>query len=94
MTRESDIDEYLQQKCAAIGALVRKIQYRGRNSCPDVLVAYGGAHFCELKKPGKKPREDQVREIRRLNKQRCSVWVLTSHADVDRFINTIRYLRG
>lgn len=94
MTRESDVLEYLRVKCDEIGALFRRLQYLGRKSAPDVMVAYRGAHLCEIKRPGETPRLDQQRELQRLRNQKCSVWVLSSYADVDYFIETIRYLRG
>lgn len=94
MTRESDVQDYLKQRCKEINALYRRLEYTGRKSAPDVLVAYNGTHLCELKRPGEAPRLDQQREINRLRARKCSVWVLASYADVDYFINAIRYLRG
>lgn len=52
--RERNVEQYLVKRCAAVGALTRKVQWVGRNGAPDrvVMLANGTVVWVELKAPG------------------------------------------
>lgn len=66
--RERDVEAYLVQQVKARGGLVRKVLWIGRRGAPDRLVLLPGhwPFLLELKAPGRKPSEQQAREMARL----------------------------
>lgn len=95
MTRESEIESYLTAMVVQRGGEVRKVKWLGRNGAPDRLIMFPaekltetltipGSHvFVELKRPGEKPRPNQLREHERLRACGFIVLVVDSYEGVD-----------
>lgn len=82
---ERDIEAYLVKRCKEIGALVDKFTSPQRRSVPDRLITFNGRLlFVELKAPGKKPTEAQVRDHERRRAAGAEVVWLDSVGGVDR----------
>lgn len=90
--RESEIEAYLVKRVEAMGGAVRKVSWPGRRGAPDRLVMlrerYGldagpRTIWVELKKPGLKPRVDQLAEHALLRSYGQRVEVINSLKGVD-----------
>lgn len=89
MTPEGKIQKYAKYRFEAIGGLVRKLSYEGRNGAPDLLVVLPGGviWFVEVKKDeNTEPEEHQLREHKRLRKRGANVFVVGSFKQVDDLI--------
>ena len=87
--RESQIEKYLVKRVKELKGQTRKVKWINHNGAPDRLVWLPGWAFvklAEMKKPGEKLEEHQVREHRRLKKMGIVCRKLDSFADVDRFL--------
>lgn len=73
---EKTIEKALIRECKKVGWLCLKFTSPGRRSVPDriVITDWGHVFFVELKAPGKKETENQLREHRKLRKQGCTVY--------------------
>ena len=66
-------------RCKALGLDVRKCAWEGRRGAPDRFVMVNGHHYwIEFKAPGEKLRPHQEREIARMEKSGCRVFVIDS----------------
>lgn len=94
MTRilERRVEDYLDSKVKDAGGFTRKTIYQGRKSAPDRQVFFpnGKMYFIELKRPGEKPRLDQVKELSLLESFGQQVRVLDSMDAVDAFMNEVK----
>ena len=65
---EKDIERLFCERVAALGGMALKFTSPQRRNVPDrlVLLPGGVAAFVELKAPGKKPTQGQLREHERL----------------------------
>jgi hypothetical protein len=83
--RENAIEAYLRDRVKEIGGKAYKFVSPGNDGVPDRLVCLPGGRviFVELKAPGKKPTELQVRQQSNLQRLGCWVMVLDSKMDVD-----------
>lgn len=89
---ERDVEKYLKDRMKAIGGAAYKFTSPARRSVPDRLAIFpGGAMvFAELKKPGEKPSDAQLREHKRLRELGCAVYgCIDSREAVDRMIEEI-----
>jgi len=91
--REREIEKYLVQQVKATGGAVRKVRWLDRRGAPDRLVMLpplahlpGQTVWVELKAPGVKPEDHQLREHKRLRKMGQRVLVIDSLEDVDEFL--------
>lgn len=89
--RESDVEKYLVEKVKLEGGEIRKVKWIGRRGAPDRVVFLAGVHFVELKAPGKKPEDHQIREHKRMLRHGVYVWVIDSMEMVDDFVETVLY---
>jgi len=88
--RESEVEDYLVKCVKKLRGEVRKVKWIGRRGAPDRFVMVCGLNFfVELKAPGKKPSEQQRREIESLKSRDVAVYVVDSTEGVDRLIDTI-----
>ncbi|MBT2599104.1 MULTISPECIES: VRR-NUC domain-containing protein [unclassified Oceanobacillus] len=89
--REKDIEEYLRKEVKKAGGKAYKFESPGNDGVPDRIVIFPGnnIYFIELKAPGKKPRPLQLKQMRDLKNFNCSVSVMDSKEQVDRFIDFI-----
>ncbi len=78
-TPEGRIVSKFLARCKALGLDVRKCAWEGRRGAPDRFVMVNGRHYwIEFKAPGQKLREHQEREIKRMERAGCRVFVIDS----------------
>ncbi len=88
---ERHVEDHFCAVVASLGGEVRKMVYPGRRGAPDRLVLLHGRHLLvELKRPGERPRPNQIREHEKLRWAGFSVWVLSSVAEIDEWALEIR----
>lgn len=77
---EKEVEQYLVRRIKALGGMAEKFTSPGRRSVPDRLVSLPGGRivFVELKAPGKKPTENQLRDHQRRRDMGFTVLVLDS----------------
>lgn len=80
MMLEKTIEKKLCQRIKALGGECEKFTSPGRRSVPDRLVILPGGKiiFVELKAPGKKPTDNQLRDHARRLALGCAVLVIDS----------------
>lgn len=84
MQIENDIEKYLIRQVKRIGALCYKFTSSGTRGVPDRIILYqGNVLFVELKRPGGKPRKDQLKIIEEFKGQLIPVFVIDSKQQVD-----------
>jgi hypothetical protein len=88
---EKQIEAHLVKRCKEIGALCEKFTSPQRRSVPDRIVTnLRGIYFVELKAPGKRASEAQLRDhAKRRKAGGVSVHVIDSLKGVDAFIDAI-----
>lgn len=83
---ESKIETYLKDQVKALGGLAFKFK-SSVNGVPDQIIMMDGvAHFVEVKRPGQKPRADQVNMQNKIIAQGIPVHNVSTHREVDDFI--------
>lgn len=84
---ERDIERALVKRVKTLGGMAEKFTSPGRRSVPDRLVTLPGGWviFVELKAPGKKPTDNQLRDHQRRIELGCDVRVIDSLEAVDAF---------
>lgn len=88
---EKNIEDYLNQQVKKVGGLSRKYTSPGRRGVPDrIVILNGHVYFIELKRPGEKPRPDQLAEHRAMKKNGVVVFVLDSKKAVDEWMTRFR----
>lgn len=81
---EGTIENYLRERCHAMGFLCYKFAPCGVNGVPDrIVIGNGKTVFVELKAPGKKPRANQLVIHRRMRAAGAIVYVIDSKPGVD-----------
>lgn len=75
---EKDIERKLVVEVKRLGGLCIKINSASMNGLPDriILLPDGKVAWCELKAPGKKPRQLQLKRHRQLRQLGCKVYVV------------------
>lgn len=97
--RESKVERYFVEQCAAHGAVAEKYKSPGRRNVPDRLVMWpdrpsrlaAEINFAEIKKPGEDPTPGQLRDHDRRRKMGFEVYVIRSFDDVDGYIRNCNY---
>jgi hypothetical protein len=89
--REREIEQYFIRRVREAGGLQRKFVSPGHKGVPDRIAVFGGGWvaFVELKAPGKCLRPDQAREVSKLLKAGCNVFVIDSKEAVDYFFTRV-----
>lgn len=84
---ERDIENAFVRRVKTLGGMAEKFTSPGRRSVPDRLVTLPGGRivFVELKAPGKKPTDNQLRDHERRKALGCDVRVIDSLEAVDAF---------
>lgn len=86
---ESKIETYLKEQIKNIGGLCYKWKSTV-NGVPDQIVIFkGNIHFIEVKRPGEKPRANQVHVHSQINKQDVPVYTVDTTEKVDEFIRKV-----
>lgn len=88
---EKNIETYFNKQIKKMGGLSRKFTSPGQRGVPDrIAVMDGQVYFVELKRPGQKPRPDQLAEHRALAKRGVEVYVLDSKYAVDVWLENLK----
>ena len=87
--RERDVESYFVERVTAVGAEVRKLSWVHRSHAPDRFVAFNGVWLVELKRPGKVERPGQARERKRLEALGVRCRVVSTHEQVDGFVEEL-----
>lgn len=83
MTPEAKVVQRIKALVKSHGGEVRKVEWSGRRGAPDLLVLMPGFHlFVEAKAEGERPRPEQLREHKRLEKAGFVVLVVEGAAGV------------
>ena len=84
---ERDIEQALVKRVRRLGGMAEKFTTPGRRSCPDRLVTLPGGRiiFAELKRPGGKPTDAQLRDHEKRRLLGADVRVIDSIEQVNRF---------
>lgn len=87
MTLEKDVETALVRRVKAMGGLCEKFTSPGRRSVPDRLVTMpdGQIIFVELKRPGGKPTEAQLKDHAKRRELGCDVRVIDNLEDARAF---------
>ena len=87
MTLEKDVEAALVRRVKALGGLCEKFTSPGRRSVPDRLVTMpdGQIIFVELKRPGGKPTEAQLKDHAKRRELGCDVRVIDNLEDARAF---------
>lgn len=95
--RESQIEAYLVSQVKAAGGEVRKVNWIGRRGAPDRFVMllsgvyvdglWSTSAWVELKRPGAKAEQHQLREHKRMTGKGQAVVVIDSFAGVDKLLS-------
>ena len=88
---EKDIERYFNQQIKQAGGLSRKYTSPGRRGVPDrIAIMNGHVYFVELKRPGEKPRPDQLAEQRAMEKNGVKVYILDTKQAGDKWIGRFK----
>lgn len=87
MILERDIENALVRRVKVLGGMCEKFTSPGRRSVPDRIVTLPGGRivFVELKRPGAKPTDGQLRDHERRRELGCDVRVIDTLEAVDAF---------
>lgn len=87
MMLEKDIEAAFVKRIKELGGMAEKFTSPGRRSVPDRLVTLEGGDifFVELKAPGKKPTDAQLRDHERRWRLGCDVYVIDNMEDARAF---------
>ena len=85
---EAKVEQYLVKRCKEKGWLCLKFTSPGTRAVPDRLILIPGGYqlFVELKRPGGKPRVDQVAMIEKLQQLGQIVHVIDTKQKVDQLL--------
>jgi len=85
MIRESLIERYLIKRVRQLGGMAVKQVWPGRRGAPDrlVMLPNGRVFFVELKAPGQKVKDHQLRVHIKLRKLGVMVVVIDDKTQVD-----------
>jgi len=84
---EEQIELEVVAKAEMAGYEVRKVQWIGRRGAMDrVFFGHGKCIWIEFKAPGKEPKGQQAREVKRLKKKYSDIHVCDNVADALRIL--------
>ena len=87
---ERDVEKYLVRRVKMLGGEVRKVKWIGRRGAPDRLVMLPNVSFwAELKRPGERPRPEQMREHDRMREAGNIVLVLDTPTQIDFYLGSL-----
>ena len=87
MTLEKDVEAALVRRVKSLGGLCEKFTSPGRRSVPDRIITMPGGQiiFVELKRPGGKPTEAQLKDHGKRRELGCDVRVIDNLEDARAF---------
>ena len=80
---ESRIQRNILLLCDKYGILARPVEYRGRDSCPDVVILDPPTVWLEVKQPKGRVRPGQLREHQRMKEHGAAVYIVRSVEEAD-----------
>jgi hypothetical protein len=85
---ERDIEKYFVRQVHEHGGLAEKFVSPARRAVPDRIATWmiGCIDFVELKKPGEKPRPEQLRDHAERRRRGVRVIVIDTKEGVDQYI--------
>lgn len=85
---EKTVEKYLVKRVEALGGTAYKFTSPQRRNVPDRLVVFPGnlIFFVEVKAPGKKPTDGQLREHKRLQEKGARVYVVDSREQINKLL--------
>ncbi|MEE9356604.1 MAG: hypothetical protein V3U75_13525 [Methylococcaceae bacterium] len=87
---EAHVEKYLVKRVEELGGFIRKLEWVGRNSAPDRLVALKGhIVFVETKAKDGKLKAAQTREINRMREHLIPTVVANTRELVDDMVSHI-----
>lgn len=88
---EATVEEHLRTQVQALGGLCVKIRTPERKGMPDRLVILPGrpAFFVELKRPGARPRAEQIRRMAEIQALGTRAYWVDSKAAVDKLLSQV-----
>lgn len=88
---EKEVEGYLEKQVTANGGWSAKFISVNLRGVPDRIISFPhtGPLFIELKRPGEKPRPQQVYRINEMRKYGCTVFVVDTKEKVDRLIEEL-----
>ena len=93
--RESVIESYLRKQVILAGGLCWKFTSPGTNGVPDrVCIMNGNIVFVELKRPGGKPRTDQIAIHKLMAIRGVATLVIDSKKQVDELVAMMKKNQG
>lgn len=93
--RESVIEKYLHDKVQLAGGLCWKFTSPGTNGVPDrVCIMNGNIVFVELKRPGGKPRANQIAIHKLMVIRGVATLVIDSKEQVDELVVMMKNSQG
>lgn len=88
--RESTVESAICAHAKILGCITVKMAMSGHRGIPDRLfLRRGVAAFLEVKAPGRRPTELQLRYIRELNSQGFAASWVDNIADGRKFLNDV-----
>jgi len=88
VTLEKDVENTLVRRVKSLGGLCEKFTSPGRRSVPDRIITMppnGQIIFVELKRPGGKPTDAQLKDHERRRALGCDVRVIDNLEDARAF---------
>lgn len=88
---ERNVEIHFNRQVRKAGGISRKYTSPGRRGVPDrIAILNGHIYFVELKRPGEKPRPDQLAEHKTMAKHGVKVHILDSKQAVDEWIGRFK----
>lgn len=93
-SKENRVEQRLIDGVKALGGRTFKFVSPGLAGVPDriVILPGGNVHFVEVKAPGGKPSELQLRRLTQLRKLGVKALILTGATEVDDYLGDIKEL--
>lgn len=88
--KEATILNHLRTGLFKLGIESRRVEWTGHDGAPDLLIFARGGIWVETKAPGKKPRENQLLEHRKMREVGMKVYVIDTIEGAETMIEYAR----
>lgn len=88
--KEATILNHLRTGLFKLGIESRRVEWTGYDGAPDLLIFARGGIWVETKAPGKKPRENQLLEHRKMREVGMKVYVIDTIEGAETMIEYAR----
>lgn len=91
---ENQVETYLKEQVKSIGFLSSKFKSPGKNGVPDQIITQPfGTLYVECKAPGKKPRKNQLSDMRTRIKAGAVCLVVDNYEKTDHLVNFLNLMK-